>query len=65
MNRTMYVLSIVATIFLPLGFITGLLGINVGGIPGVEDPYAFWSVCAMLVVLVVVEIVLFKKKKWL
>ncbi len=34
MNKTMYVLSIVAGIFLPLGLLTGLLGINVGGIPG-------------------------------
>jgi len=34
MNIRMYVLSMVATIFLPLGFLTGLLGINVGGIPG-------------------------------
>ena len=31
MNNKMYILSIVAAIFLPLGFLTGLLGINVGG----------------------------------
>jgi Mg2+ and Co2+ transporter CorA len=33
MNRAMYMLSIVTGIFLPLGFLTGLLGINVGGMP--------------------------------
>ena len=55
MNRTMYVLSLVAAIFLPLGLLTGLLGINVGGMPGVESPAAFWSVCVLLVVLAVVE----------
>jgi len=65
MNKTMYVLSIVATIFLPLGFITGLLGINVGGMPGAGDPLAFWGVCLFLVVLVGAELYLFKKKKWL
>jgi len=36
MNKAMYVLSIVAAIFLPLSLLTGLLGINVGGIPGAE-----------------------------
>jgi zinc transporter len=36
MEKTMYVLTVVATIMLPLGFFTGLLGINVGGIPGAE-----------------------------
>jgi Mg2+ and Co2+ transporter CorA len=41
MNRAMYTLSIVAAIFLPLGLLTGLLGINVGGIPGTESPWAF------------------------
>lgn len=49
MNQTMYVLSIVAAIFLPLGLLTGLLGINVGGIPGTESPYAFWAVTIALV----------------
>ena len=49
MNRQMLVLSVVAAIFLPLGLITGLLGINVGGMPGAESPWAFWVVTAALV----------------
>lgn len=49
MNRQMLVLSVAAAVFLPLGLITGLLGINVGGIPGADTPSAFWVVCAMLV----------------
>lgn len=48
MNRTMYILSIVAAIFLPLGLLTGLLGINVGGIPGTESQSAFAIVCVSL-----------------
>ncbi len=47
-NRTMYLLTVVATLFLPLGFLTGLLGINVGGIPGTENPLAFWIVATTL-----------------
>ncbi|MCH2161794.1 MAG: hypothetical protein MK085_07965 [Phycisphaerales bacterium] len=48
MSTSMYRLSIIATIFLPLSFITGLLGINVGGMPGAKDGYAFWIVCGGL-----------------
>ena len=65
MNNRMYVLSIVAAIFLPLGFLTGLLGINVGGIPGSAYKGAFAVFCLLLMGLVIVEIVIFKKKKWM
>ncbi|HZD25001.1 MAG TPA: zinc transporter ZntB [Alphaproteobacteria bacterium] len=65
MNRTMYMLTLVATIMLPLGFITGLLGVNVGGIPGAEDPYAFAVLCAMLVALVAGQVWLFRRLRWL
>jgi len=51
MNNTMYLLSIVAAIFLPLGLLTGLLGINVGGIPGTESSLAFTFVTISLVVI--------------
>ena len=65
MNRAMYTLSIVAAIFLPLGLLTGLLGINVGGIPGTESPWAFMIVTVFLVALAIVLIAWFKKLKWL
>jgi zinc transporter len=64
LNKLAYVFSVVATIFLPLGFLTGLLGINVGGIPAEHHPYAFWIFAAICVVLVGVQIVVFKKLKW-
>ena len=51
MNRRMLVLSIVAAVFLPLGLLTGLLGINVGGMPGAENAWAFWIVTGGLVAL--------------
>lgn len=51
MNRQMLILSVVAAVFLPLGLLTGLLGINVGGIPGADNPWAFAIVCALLVAL--------------
>ncbi|MGB0748024.1 MAG: zinc transporter ZntB [Magnetospiraceae bacterium] len=65
MERTMYTLTLVATVMLPLGFLTGLLGINVAGMPGAETPWAFWAVCALLTILVAVEIWVLKRLKWL
>lgn len=64
-NRTLYVLSLVAAIFLPLGFITGLLGINVAGMPGAHDSHAFWIVCGLLVMITSVQLVVFKWLHWL
>jgi zinc transporter len=43
-NRNLYVLSIVTTIFLPMTLITGLFGINVGGMPWLESHLGFWWV---------------------
>jgi zinc transporter len=63
MNRTMFLLSIVAGIFLPLGLITGLLGINVGGMPGVDNPYAFTIVCGILLLLGAAGVWIFRRLK--
>lgn len=64
-NRNMYILSIVAAVFLPLGLLTGYLGINVGGIPGEKWPWAFTAVGLLLVVLAAFEVWLFRRLKWL
>ena len=65
LNERMYVLSLVAAVFLPLGFLTGLLGINVGGIPGAEGSNSFAIFVAGLVVLVAVELWYFRRRGWL
>ncbi len=64
MNKNMYILSIIAAFFLPLGFLTGLLGINVSGIPGADYADAFYIFCGILVGIVGIQILLFKKMKW-
>lgn len=64
-GRTVYMLTIVATVALPLGLVTGLMGINVGGMPGVSSPAGFWIVCAVLGVIAVGEVVLFRWMRWL
>jgi zinc transporter len=60
-NRQTLVLAVVAALFLPLGLITGLLGINVGGIPGAGNHWAFWIVCALLVAIGAGQLWLFKR----
>lgn len=64
-NKTLYVLSIISAVFLPLGFLTGLLGINIGGIPGIDNPYAFWIACLMMVSVIIAELIVFRRLKWL
>ncbi|MBO9712909.1 zinc transporter ZntB [Sphingomonas sp.] len=64
-NRTVYLLSVAAAIFLPISFVTSLLGVNVGGIPGTQEPMGFWILIAALVALVVAQLAIFRWLKWL
>ena len=64
LNSRMYLLSLVAGLFLPLGFLTGLLGVNVGGIPLADDPWGFVEVLVFLLILVLVQVVVFRRKHW-
>ena len=64
-NSRMYLLSIVAAIFLPLTFVTGLLGMNVAGLPGTEDPKGFiYSAITMFFCLIAL-IAYFRHRKWI
>ena len=65
LNKKMYILSIISAIFLPLSFLTGLLGINIGGIPGAENENAFYIFSLILVFIISVQLTIFKKKKWI
>jgi zinc transporter len=58
-------ISIVAFIFLPLTFITGLLGMNVKGIPYADEPWAFWGVCGICVLMGVLVLAWFARRHWL
>lgn len=64
-NSRMYVLSVVAAIFLPLTFVTGLLGMNVGGLPGLNSPLGFLGSLVIMVVAAVGLLAYFRAKKWL
>lgn len=63
-ERALYI-SVVAFIFLPLTFITGLLGMNVEGIPFAHHPGAFWGVTAFCVVVGLIVLGWFSYRHWL
>lgn len=65
MNKRMYMLSLVATIFMPLGFLAGLLGVNLGGIPGASGSWGFPLFCLLILVVFAVQLIYLKNKKWM
>jgi zinc transporter len=65
MSRTMYRFGIITGIFLPMSFITGLLGINVGGMPGANSPWGFLIACLLMIAVGVGQIWLFKRLRWM
>ncbi|MED5431458.1 MAG: zinc transporter ZntB [Pseudomonadota bacterium] len=64
-NDRMYLLAIISAIFLPLGFLTGLFGINVGGLPGVDNPDAFWWFCSSVALIGAGLAIWMRKRRWL
>jgi zinc transporter len=65
MNKQMLLLSIVAVIFMPISFLCGLLGVNVKGIPGYDNPWGFTILCVVLVIITLCTLTAFWFKKWL
>jgi zinc transporter len=64
-NARMYLLSVVAAIFLPLTFVTGMLGMNVAGLPGTEDPNGFLISAVVMIGLGIGLVAYFKWKRWI
>jgi zinc transporter len=64
LNRNIYILSVITAIFMPLTFLTGLLGMNVQGIPHAESPNAFVIVCGIAAVIGVIQLGIFRRLKW-
>ncbi|MFK8042284.1 zinc transporter ZntB [Congregibacter sp.] len=65
MNARSYLFTVAAVIFLPLGFLTGLMGINVGGMPGINNDYAFWIVVLLSALVGIGLTLIFKMRRWL
>lgn len=65
MNRAMLLLAAVTVTFSPLTLLTGLLGMNVSGIPFADHPAAFWVVCGVVVALGLGALWLMHRRRWL
>lgn len=61
----LYVLTLISAIILPLSFITGLLGVNVGGIPLHDSRWAFPLLCALLIGIAVTQYGIARRMHWL
>ena len=64
MSRIMYRFGVLTGIFLPITFITGLLGINVGGVPFSNDPYGFAVTCSLMLIIGAGQWWFYRRLQW-
>lgn len=63
-SRSLFVLTVVTVLALPINILAGLFGMNVGGIPLAEDPHGFWVLVAIVISFTVVAAwAAFRKKR--
>jgi magnesium transporter len=65
MNEVMKVLTIIATIFIPLTLIAGVYGMNFKYMPELEWPWGYPMVWLVMLTVVLAMLVYFRRKKWL
>lgn len=65
MNEVMKVLTIIATIFIPLTFIAGIYGMNFKNIPELEYPNGYFILWGVMIVIFIGMLIYFKRRKWL
>jgi magnesium transporter len=65
MNEVMKVLTIIATIFIPLTFIVGVYGMNFEHMPELKWPFGYYLVWTVMLVIGIGLLAYFKRKKWI
>ncbi|GAB4284379.1 MAG: hypothetical protein Kow0068_09420 [Marinilabiliales bacterium] len=65
MNEIMKVLTIIATIFIPLTFIAGVYGMNFKNMPEIQWKYGYFTIWGIMILVALIMIYYFKRKKWL
>ena len=65
MNEVMKVLTIIATIFIPLTFIAGIYGMNFEHMPELKMSWAYPAIWVVFVIVSIVMVIYFRRKKWL
>jgi magnesium transporter len=65
MNEVMKVLTVIATIFIPLTFVAGIYGMNFRYMPELEQAWSYPAVLILMLVVALVMVVYFRRKKWI
>jgi magnesium transporter len=65
MNEVMKVLTIIATIFIPLTFVAGVYGMNFKYMPELEWRWGYFAVWGVMVLVFVTMLAYFKRKAWI
>jgi len=64
MNEVMKVLTVIATVFIPLTFIAGVYGMNFINMPELHWRYGYWYVWCVMLIVGLVMMLYFRRKKW-
>lgn len=65
MNEVMKVLTIMASIFIPMTFLAGIYGMNFEYIPELKWPFGYFAVWGVMALMAILMLIFFKTKKWL
>jgi zinc transporter len=63
--RTTYRFTAIAGLLLPPSLVAGLLGANIGGIPGQDNPYAFFGLAGLIVFLLSLQALILRRMGWI
>ena len=64
MNQVMKVLTVIASLFIPLTFIAGIYGMNFDNMPELHFKYGYFVVWAVMLAVFVAMLIFFRRKKW-
>jgi magnesium transporter len=65
LSETMRVLTVIATIMMPLTLISGIFGMNFARIPGLDAPWGFWSTIAVMAAIAALMLAWFRRREWI
>ena len=65
LNNTMKVLTIITALFVPLGFLAGIYGMNFDHMPELHTRYGYFVLLGVMVTLVVTMLTIFRRIRWL
>jgi magnesium transporter len=65
LNEVMKVLTIIATIFMPLTFLAGVYGMNFRYMPELEWHWGYYGIWAVMLIIAILMLIFFRNKKWL